>query len=55
MEFSLLENRIDCLPSVCQSEGRAACLSMKKADCEKECECAEEERKKGIPSEFAMT
>jgi hypothetical protein len=34
--------------------GAAACLSMKKADCEKECECAEEERKKGIPSEFAV-
>jgi len=29
---------------------------MKKANCEEECECAEEEeRKKGIPPEIAMT
>jgi hypothetical protein len=33
----------------------AACLSMKKADCEEECQCEEEECKKGIPSEIAMT
>jgi hypothetical protein len=33
----------------------AACLNMKKAECEEEFECEEEERKKGIPSEIAMT
>ena len=40
-----------CLPV----RATAACLSMKKAECAEESECEEEEIKKGIPSEIAMT
>jgi len=60
--------RIEALwNSQCQRTGSIACrvclavraaaasLSMKKAECEEKCECVEEERKKGIPSEIAMT